>query len=69
MKFYDMNGIEINVGDCVEPIEGPIHRIVSIGKIDEFPNDVMFGQQLENMAAFAILTAENLKAQFKKIEG
>lgn len=66
MKFYDMDGNELNIGDHILPIEGPEHRIISIGNVEGFEDEVMIGQQLENLAVFAILTADNLAAQFRK---
>lgn len=66
MKFYDMDGKELNVGDCVKPIEGRELLIISKGNIDEYPDEVLIGQQIEDIAAFSILTAENLTTRFKK---
>lgn len=67
MNFYDMNGVEINVGDYVEPIEGRKLLIISRGKTDEYAEDVMIGQQVEDLFAFSLLTAENLAYQFVKV--
>lgn len=68
MKFYDMNGVELKVGDYIEPVEGRKLHIVSQGELAEYGSEVMFGQQVEDMAAFSILTAENLALQFRKVE-
>lgn len=66
MTFYDMDGKELNVGDYVQPVEGRLLYIISRGEIAEYPEEVMFGQQVEDLAAFSILTAENLALQFRK---
>ena len=67
MKFYDMNNIEVNVGDYVEPIEGRKLLVISRGDIAEYPEEVLIGQQVDDLAAFSILTAENLAFQFSLI--
>ena len=67
MKFYDMNNIEVNVGDYVEPIEGRKLLVISRGDIAEYPEEVLIGQQVDDLAAFSILTAENLALQFRKV--
>lgn len=67
MKFYDMDGNELNIGDYVRPIEGQMLRIFSRGEIAEYPEEVMFGQQVNDLAAFSLLTADNLALQFKKV--
>lgn len=66
MKFYDMDGAEIKIGDYVKPVEGREVKIISCGQIPDYTEDVLIGQQTENLFAFSILTAENLAAQFKK---
>ena len=68
MKFYDMNNIEVNVGDYVEPIEGRKLLVISRGDIAEYPEEVLIGQQVDDLAAFSILTAENLAFQFRKTD-
>lgn len=67
MKFYDMNNIEVNVGDYVQPIEGRKLLVISRGDIAEYPEEVLIGQQVDDLAAFSILTAENLALQFEKV--
>ena len=67
MKFYDMDGKEIKVGDYVEPVEGERLYIFSKGMHREYGEEVMFGQQTENLTFFSALTAENLALQFKKV--
>lgn len=67
MKFYDMDGKEIKVGDYVEPVEGERLYIFSKGMHREYGEEVMFGQQTENLTFFSALTAENLALQFRKV--
>ena len=67
MKFYDMDGKEIKVGDYVEPVEGERLYIFSKGMHREYGEEVMFGQQTENLTFFFSLTAENLALQFRKV--
>lgn len=67
MKFYDMDGTEIKVGDYVEPIEGQRLYIFSKAMHPEYGEEVMFGQQTENVTCFSALTAENLALQFRKV--
>lgn len=65
--FLDKNGTELKIGDLIIPDEGLELMIVSSGKIDEYDDEVMFGQQVKNMACFSILTKENLALQWSKI--
>jgi hypothetical protein len=64
--FIDMAGNEIRIGDVVSPTEGRSVRIVSEGFSAQAGEEVLYGQQLEDMDAFSILTAENLAKQFRK---
>ena len=64
--FVDKKGHELNIGDHIVPDEGRELAIVSIGRVDEYENEVMFGQQVEDMSCFSILTAENLASQWTK---
>lgn len=67
MAFYDKNGTELNIGDHIIPDEGLELVIVSTGYLEDYKDDVMFGQQVTNMCCFSILTKENLKKQWSKI--
>lgn len=67
MGFYDKNGNELKVGDHIIPDEGRELVIVSSGYLDEYKDEVMFGQQVVSMTCFSILTKENLKKQWSKI--
>ena len=67
MKFFDMDGIEVGIGDYVQPIEGRKLVVISRGDIAEYPEEVLIGQQVDDIAAFSILTAENLALQFRKV--
>lgn len=67
IEFKDMDGNIVNVGDYLIPIEGRKVKVISRGEIAEYSEEVLFGQQVDDMAAFAILTAENLALQFKKV--
>lgn len=69
MQFYDKNGKELKVGNHIVPDKGRELAIVSTGRVDEYEDEVMFGQQVEDMSCFSILTAENLAAQWTKKEG
>ena len=64
--FVDKKGNELNIGDHIVPDEGRELAIVSVGRVDEYENEVMFGQQVEDMSCFSILTAENLASQWTK---
>lgn len=69
MKFYDMDGVEIKVGDYVEPVEGRKVKIISCGNAPGYSDgEVLIGQQVENLFAFSVLTAENLAFQFRKTD-
>ena len=66
--FKDINGQEVKIGDILEPVEGLKVRVVSEGYSASVGENVLYGQQVENNDAFAILTASNIAAQFKKVE-
>lgn len=68
MEFKDRNGIVLKIGDHIMPEEGRELMIISQGKIEEYEEEVMFGQQVEDMAAFSILTKENLANNWMKKE-
>lgn len=68
MAFYDKNGTELAIGDHIIPDAGLELQLVSSGYLEEFGEDVMFGQQVENLAVFSILTPENLAKQWTKLE-
>lgn len=68
MNFKDMNGNAIKVGNIIEPTEGQQLLIVSIGFHSELKEMVLYGQQLMDNSAFAILTASNLATQWKTIQ-
>ena len=67
IEFKDMDGKTISIGDYLMPVEGRKVKVISRGEIEEYSEEVLFGQQVDDMAAFAILTAENLALQFKKV--
>ena len=66
--FYDKNGTQLSVGDHIVPDGGLELQIVSSGYLDEFKQEVMFGQQVANLAVFSILTQENLITRWTKVE-
>lgn len=66
--FIDKNGTEIAIGDHIIPDSGEELLIVSSGTVEDFEGEVMFGQQIKNMACFSILTAENLAKQWTRKE-
>ena len=68
MKFYDMNGKELNVGDYCEPIEGQRVYLIREEFHKEYGEYVLIGQQIKHPELFSPLTAENLSFQFRKIE-
>lgn len=67
MKFYDKNGIELNIGDTISPDAGRKLLIVSIFYVEDYQEECMFGQQIEDPLAFSVLTKDNLKLQWTKI--
>ena len=68
MKFYDKNGNEIKVGNKIRPDEGRILLIVSQFYIEDFGEEVLFGQQIEDPLAFSYLTQDNLSRQWSLVE-
>ena len=65
--YKDMDGNTIKIGDILEPAEGRRVRVISEGYSDGVGEKVLYGQQLEDMDAFSILTADNLARQFRKV--
>lgn len=69
MNFYDKNGTLLQIGDHIVPDEGRELLIVSIFYVEEYGEECMFGQQIEDPLAFSILTKDNLSIQWsKKVE-
>lgn len=68
MEFRDKNGEIIDIGDIVRPDEGRDCLIISKAKNNELNEVVLYGQQLLDSAAFAILTKEILEKQFTKVK-
>ena len=68
MKFYDKNGVEINIGDTIVPDIGRKLLIVSIFYVEDYQAECMFGQQIEDPLSFSLLTTENLATQWVKAE-
>ncbi len=66
--FYDKNGTALYVGDHIVPDEGRELLLVSDGYVEELGQEVLFGQQVEDPAAFSILTGKNLSGQWTKVE-
>jgi len=66
MKFYDKNGIELNIGDTISPDAGRKLLIVSVFYVEDYQEECMFGQQIEDPLAFSVLTKDNLKLQWTK---
>ena len=64
--MHDMNGVELQVGDYIQPIEGRILHIVSEGDCDY--GHCLFGQQVEDLLAFSALTQEMLDREWSKID-
>lgn len=67
MEFKDKNGVNINVGDIVRPDEGRDCLILSIAHNTDINEVVMYGQQLLDSAAFAVLTKKQLSEIFTKV--
>lgn len=65
MDFYDKNGTLLKIGDQITPDEGRVLTLISEGYVEDF-GEVLFGQQVEDAAAFSILTQEDLSAQWTK---
>lgn len=67
MKFYDKNGVELHIGDTIIPDAGRKLLIVSIFYVEDYQEECMFGQQIEDPLAFSVLTKDNLALQWTKI--
>ncbi|MCD8382778.1 MAG: hypothetical protein LUC30_07680 [Clostridiales bacterium] len=68
MTFYDKNGAALSVGDHIVPDDGLELVLVSSGYLADLDQDVLFGQQVKNLASFSILTQEDLSSQWTKKE-
>ena len=68
MKFYDKNGAELYVGDRIIPDKGRELLIVSIFYVEDYQEECMFGQQIEDPLAFSVLTQDNLSTRWTKKE-
>ena len=68
MNFYDKNGQLLQVGDRIIPDEGRELLLVSIFYVEEFQQECMFGQQVENPFMFSALTQDNLSSIWTKVE-
>ena len=68
MIFYDKNKTQLQIGDRIIPDEGRELLIVSIAYVNDFGEECMFGQQIEDPLAFSVLTQENLSFQWTKVE-
>lgn len=66
MNFYDKNEVLLQIGDHIVPDEGRELLIVSIFYVEEFKEECMFGQQIEDPLAFSVLTKDNLSARWSK---
>lgn len=67
MNFYDKNHTLLQVGDKIKPDKGRELLIVSIAYVQDYEEECMFGQQIEDPLAFSLLTKENLETQWVKI--
>ena len=67
MKFYDKNGIELNIGDTISPDKGRKLLIVSVFYVEDYQEECMFGQQIEDPLSFSLLTRDNLSTQWIKV--
>lgn len=65
--FFDMNGVELHIGDYCKPTEGQLVRIVEEEHVDELNEDVLVGQQVEDPMAFSRLTKIDLSTYFRKV--
>lgn len=68
MNFYDKNGLLLQVGDRIIPTAGRELLLVSVFYVEEYQQECMFGQQIENPLTFSILTQEDLSKQWMKVE-
>ena len=67
MEFYDKNGALLHVGDHIIPDQGRELLLVSSGEVEAM-GLCMFGQQVDDLLAFSVLTQENLSSQWTKKE-
>lgn len=67
MEFRDKNGEIVDIGDIVRPDDGRDCLIISKAKNNELNEVVLYGQQLLDPAAFAVLTKDILSTMFTKI--
>ena len=67
MKFYDKNGIELNIGDTISPDKGRNLLIVSVFYVEDYQEECMFGQQIEDPLSFSLLTRDNLSTRWAKV--
>lgn len=67
MKFYDKNGVELQIGDTIVPDAGRKLLIVSVFYVEDYQEECMFGQQVEDPLAFSMLTKDNLTSQWTKV--
>ena len=66
MNFYDKKGSLLRVGDQITPDAGRTLTLVSSAYVKDLEQECLFGQQLEEPAAFSILTQDNLSKQWTK---
>lgn len=64
----DKNGKEINIGDKIKPDKGRTLLIVSKAYVEDYGEECLFGQQIEDPLAFSPLTQENLSSQWTIVE-
>lgn len=63
--MVDKNKKEIKIGDKIKPDgDGRILLIVSQTYVEDFGEECLFGQQIEDPLAFSPLTQENLSSQW-----
>ena len=67
MKFYDKNQVLLQIGDKIVPDKGKELLIVSIAYVDDYQQECMFGQQIEDPLSFSLLTQDNLSMQWTKV--
>lgn len=68
MKFYDKNNTQLQIGDRIAPDKGRELLIVSVFYIEDYDEECMFGQQIEDPLAFSLLTKDNLSKQWTKVD-
>lgn len=67
MNFYDKNQILLQVGDRIIPDKGRELLIVSVEYVEDYDEECMFGQQIEDPLLSSILTQDNLSKQWTKV--